>query len=234
MLLIFIGINNFLYSILEIVNDAKILIEREQYFIDTLNPEYNSNLIARTGFHGKHTEEAKRRMSIFHTGKKHSIETRIKLSNLNKNKKKTPEHIQKVMISRKETGYGEKSIVQYDNLGNFITFWNSIKECGIALNIFPSEISGVLRGKTPTAKGFIFRYNTDNNTENIIIGEKYSYNRKAVLQFTKDGTFISEYNSILEASKVVNISPASIQKCCDKIKNYNTAAGFVWKFKKDN
>lgn len=53
--------------------------------------------------------------------------------------------------------------------------------------------------------------------------------RKAVMQYSQDGTFIREYESITEAGKVIGCTLQLIGMACNgKVK---TAKGFVWKFK---
>lgn len=51
-----------------------------------------------------------------------------------------------------------KKILQYDLDNNFITEYNSIKDAGIQNNLFPSNISAVLSGKSKKCGGFIWKY----------------------------------------------------------------------------
>ena len=53
--------------------------------------------------------------------------------------------------------------------------------------------------------------------------------RKPVLQFTRNGEFISRYDSGLEASKATGVSHSHILECCNG-KRYKTVGGFIWKF----
>lgn len=57
----------------------------------------------------------------------------------------------------------------------------------------------------------------------------YTYNMKAVIQTSKDGTFIQEYKCTREAERATNIDHTSINKCCKGI--YKTAGGYIWKYK---
>lgn len=101
------GKENFNFQILEYCNTS-VLIEREQFYIDTLCPEYNKRLTAdsnlglkrseesrkkmsdaKIGFipwnkGGHHTEEANKKNSESHKGKIKSEETRRKLSEAGK------------------------------------------------------------------------------------------------------------------------------------------------------
>lgn len=58
------GEDSFEFQVLEIVNDISRLVEREQYWIDTLKPEINKAIFANSGFLGKkHNEDTKRKLS---------------------------------------------------------------------------------------------------------------------------------------------------------------------------
>lgn len=62
---------------------------------------------------------------------------------------------------------------------------------------------------------------------------KYSRNcDKKILQYTKDGEFIKEWENIEEIKDAFKISHVHIYECCKgKIKH---AYNFVWKFKEEN
>jgi hypothetical protein len=53
-------------------------------------------------------------------------------------------------------------------------------------------------------------------------------NCKKVFQYDLNNNFIKEYNSISEASKILNISRSSIQRCCDG--KYKTTKEYIWKY----
>lgn len=54
---------------------------------------------------------------------------------------------------------------------------------------------------------------------------------KAVLQLTKEGIFVAEYPSAIEAEKQTRIDKSSIGKCCRGDKNHSHAGNFLWKYK---
>ena len=57
--------------------------------------------------------------------------------------------------------------------------------------------------------------------------------RRAVLQYEKDGTFVREYDSALEAAQILHLScPASIHSACQRSKK--SAYGFIWKYADDD
>lgn len=63
----------------------------------------------------------------------------------------------------------------------------------------------------------------------------YKYNRKdqskPVLQYTLDGQFVAEYPSIIETQRQTGICRVAISRCCLGKPHYNTAGGYIWKYK---
>ena len=56
-------------------------------------------------------------------------------------------------------------------------------------------------------------------------------NSKKVLQFTKSGEFIREWQSMNEASKQLKINHGNICSCCQG--KYKSAGGYIWKYAED-
>lgn len=75
------GYENFSIDILEYC-EISALIEREQYYIDLLKPEYNILKIANSREGAKHTEEAKLRIGLKSLGRKHTEEAKLKMSEI--------------------------------------------------------------------------------------------------------------------------------------------------------
>jgi group I intron endonuclease len=73
------GENNFVFEIKEFCEEDK-LIEREQYYIDILKPEYNISQNVTSAFFGlNHTDETKKKISEKLKGRKLSEETKRKI-----------------------------------------------------------------------------------------------------------------------------------------------------------
>ena len=66
------GYSNFKLEILEYC-DKDNNIEREQYYLDLLKPNYNILQTAGSSLGYKHSEEARKKMSIARTGKKNPM-----------------------------------------------------------------------------------------------------------------------------------------------------------------
>ena len=74
------GEGNFIFIVLEALDDVSKLNEREIYWGNLLKPEYNMAPLGGSLKGYKHTEEAKANMSNAHKGYKASPETRAKMS----------------------------------------------------------------------------------------------------------------------------------------------------------
>src|SRR5258708_414201 len=57
------GEQSFVFEVLETVDNTSLLVEREQYYLDALKPEYNFLLVAYSRSGIKHSEAARRKMS---------------------------------------------------------------------------------------------------------------------------------------------------------------------------
>lgn len=53
---------------------------------------------------------------------------------------------------------------------------------------------------------------------------------RAVIQYSKDGEFIAEYQSQIEAMDKTGIDSSAISKCCKKVPRYKSAGGFFWSY----
>jgi hypothetical protein len=120
-----------------------------------------------------------------------------------------------------------RKIVQYDLEMNKIKDFNSVVEASKELNIGKSNIRGILTNYRKTAGGFIFKYLEDNNHYDPVILKPNNRNRK-VTQYDLDMNVIKIFNSIIEASKELNIHKNNIRGV---ITNYRkTAGGFIFKY----
>lgn len=78
------GESAFIFTVLEDITDALQLIRREQYFLDTLLPEYNLSPTAGSVLGFQHSQETKRKISKAQIGKHLSKETCKKISEARK------------------------------------------------------------------------------------------------------------------------------------------------------
>ena len=88
------GAKNFVFEIIEHVENVEVLLEKEQEYIDKLKPAYNISPVSKSQLGYKHTKEAKEKISKSSKGRrkghKVSEETRKKMSESRKNRKLSP------------------------------------------------------------------------------------------------------------------------------------------------
>lgn len=95
------GVEDLIFSVIEIVESKNLLKDAEQRHIDLLNPWFNIQPTAFSNRGFKHSEETKRKMSEWQKGKPKSEEIRKKLSESKKGHKWTEEQRAKFIQSRK-------------------------------------------------------------------------------------------------------------------------------------
>jgi hypothetical protein len=120
------------------------------------------------------------------------------------------------------------AVLQYDLNMNFIKEWRSGIDAANELNINYKSLNLVLRGKTKSSGGFFWKYKDiviEKKDHDKVRGEKMKI---PVIQLTKDGIFVREWNSAIDASAELNIDKTSIAKCCNDKRP--SAGGYVWKY----
>jgi group I intron endonuclease len=163
------------------------LNEREIYWGIFFNVLGKNGLNLRLGKgRGACSEETKQKMRNSHLGKKDSEETKNKKSQALKGKSKPngfgENHSQALKGKSKPNGFGEKlsktktgkplplgtgekigktkekSVIQFDKIGNIINIFNSAKKAAIYIGVHDVNMRLHLGGKYKTCKGFIFKY----------------------------------------------------------------------------
>ena len=162
------GWNKFEISVLERVDDISLLNDREIFWINEFNPEYNmkdGGDCAR-GWH--HTEEAKKKMSETKSkiylgknnpfyGKSHSEETKEKIRQARLGKKLSNEHKANIAKSNK-SHLRKKPVLQYTTEGLFVEKHNSVNDAADSIGVTQGTMSSHLTGRIKICKGFIFKY----------------------------------------------------------------------------
>lgn len=210
------GKNSLEYFLIEVTTKNK-LQEREQHYVDKLDPEFNimkKCVVNRIGL--KHSDEAKRKMkkaakkrkergdykklakissevnkgNKYNLGKKHSEETKKKISESSTGRKHSPKTRQKISKKLKGREFSKK---HRDNLSKAMT---GNKNC------LGRVLSEETKEKISQANGI----------------ELY--------QLTLDGEIIRKWDSATKASLSLNINQANISSCANG--NRNHAGGFRW------
>lgn len=90
------GQQAFIFEIIEVVLDKGQLIEREQHYLSSLNPEYNVAVVAGSNFGVKWGDEVKKRMSSANKDVWTRPGHRQKMSDAHKGQRHTEEHRRKI------------------------------------------------------------------------------------------------------------------------------------------
>lgn len=213
------GEDKFEIWILETCDNVKdTILFLEQKYLD-LHPEYNiSTLANRPSDNCKHavSEETREKIKKANLGKKASLEARINLSNARK-------------------GKGTKPVLQFTMDNVFVKRYNSLVDAAVEVagnyNV-QVAISNCCKGINVSAYGYKWKF--ENDPRNITESSKPRKNMKvAVVALTKDGQFVKEYASAVDAATELGSrgNSAAIVRTCRGIKR--SAFGFKWVYKKD-
>lgn len=169
------GKDNFIFIILELIEDESLLIKTEQFYIDQNKPWFNINLIANSSLGVKRSEETKEKVRQANLGLKHpdwrnKIKSEAQGGKNHWTQKKEFSEDSKIKMSNSqkklyENGYKSpvsKKIIQYDLNMQFVKEWENAVEIEKKLGYLRSSISQCAKGKIKTSNKFIWRYKDDN------------------------------------------------------------------------
>lgn len=165
------------------------------------------------------------------SGSEITKETREKLSKASKEQWEDPDYKKKMCEMRQGEGNGfygtGEPVVQLTMDGEFIAEYVSASEAGKLNGFWEGAIRASCNNGLGHPYGFLWLYkkNYDPNVkytpQNILL--------KAVVQLTKDGVFVAEYESVAEASRVTDIWAQSISNCCNG--DMTSTGGYMWVYK---
>lgn len=122
--------------------------------------------------------------------------------------------------------YRERRVLQYDKDGNLIQIYSTLSEAATISGVAKSMISNVCKGIGKTGGGFVWRYEDIENPKAYITPKT---NKKKIVQYDKDGNYITEYESLAMAAQKTGINLGNISQVCAKKRK--TAGGYIWKYK---
>jgi len=206
------GINNFIWIIIEQVDNCDELLIKEQYWMDLLNVcnqdiAYNMCSIAGSPL-----------------GRKHSQETKDKISASNKGKKKSAEHIEKM------TGYQSKAVIQCTSTGNFISEWRSATFASKQLNISQIPISNCCLHKIRYYKDCLWFFKTEYYSNDFNVKDFIPKYAIPIEQYDLDNNFIARYKGYREINEFFThkINTTNIIYCCEG--KINTSYDYIWRY----
>lgn len=62
-------------------------------------------------------------------------------------------------------------------------------------------------------------------------GTRTAKTSKPIIQYTKDGQFVAEFPSTMEAARQTGVSVGNICSCCKGNPKYSHAGGYIWRYK---
>lgn len=165
------GKDNFIFYVIEPVEDKHKLIEREQHYIDLLKPKYNICKKADSSLGVKRSKETKDKVRLANLGLKHP-EWRNKIkskaqggdNHWTRNKRfseDSKERMKKAQLKLYASGYvhpNKKPIIQYTLQMEFLKEWESAAEIERVLGILKSSICQCAKGTIKSSRSFIWRY----------------------------------------------------------------------------
>ena len=119
----------------------------------------------------------------------------------------------------------KKYVYQYDvNTGQLLNKFDDLESAAKYVKGNKKSISKACLNDRRTSKNYFWSYTLTND-----FSSKIDARKRQIEQCKLDGSLVSTYNSIQEASIVTKINKSSIAKCCRGERN--KAGGFIWRTK---
>lgn len=118
-----------------------------------------------------------------------------------------------------------KEVEKYSLSGEFLRRYRSANQASEDTGICHSDICKCCRGESLRAGKYLWKYT---NSDKKIVPIIQTQVQRKVKQFTQDGVFLKQYESLAEAAKETGISKSTICKVCNGIGC--TAGGFCWAY----
>lgn len=116
-------------------------------------------------------------------------------------------------------------VVQYSLSGEKIKEYDSIQMAAKNTNTHPTSLKDCCTHKYKTANGFMWRYKEEVEGQTNI--EPYvDIKCVQVVQLSKNGDFVSQYDSLSEASRATGVLPGVISDCCNG--KIHRGGDYVW------
>lgn len=195
--------------------------DRESFWINIFNSYKKGYNCTEKGSSRKKTDEEKEHLSLI-------VKEAFALNKRTTSNKKG-ERRDTVLMNRINR---DKRLVisQYTLSGEFIKDWEGIITATQNLNISKTSLGNCLKKRSKSAGGFQWKY----KHESLSIEQIERKNDiRVVLQFSKEKTFIKEWESCSEAARAFKAYPSGIIESCKNQGRYK-CKGYYWKYKEKN
>ena len=196
------GIDSFKWEILESTDSYEQAKEQEKYYIKYFNTRksgYNRTDGGDGVIGHVSTDEQRRRISQRLLGNKYCL-----------GRKLPDEH--KENISRAEGG---KPIFVYDEFGNLIKRFCSLKECATALGAHRANITRTLAGKKISQYNKYFSFD-DLDRDKALLHFREKYDKLRIYSIDGGDAFLQQHHS--KVARLVGVPPRSFAKLAKKQK----------------
>lgn len=137
---------------------------------------------------------------------------------------------ERLIVPENNPYYGKgEPVVQLSLTGEFIAEYVSASEAAKILGVWEGSIRRACYDHIGSQYGFLWRFKKDYNPDKIYEPQYTLY--KEVVQLTKNGVFVAEYESVRKASDATKVVAQSISNCCHG--DISSAGGFIWVFKSE-
>lgn len=233
-------------EVIEKVEDC-LLDEREIYwvaFYKTYCYEYPRGLNMTKGGDGQrstwmHDIERRRKQAQRFSGegnpfygKTHSEETKKHLAKVMSKRNKSKGIKVPEWAAEKGREAVRKKILCYDLQGNFLKEYNSLSSASAELSISHQSITDSLTKRKSQAKGYVFRYKTDNYPLKIDVGVIKSKNVKRPI-FCEYAGEVMVFDGSEEASKYLGIPKTTINRAAMYNNGKPIRAGYKFFYKEN-
>lgn len=166
------------------------------------------------------SDETRAKISKSNRGRPASKKAVAKLIEFNKTRKGS-----KWSAERVENFICNRRVFQYNLNGEFINEFNSISDAAKYIKKKASMVHIVCTGNRKSAGGYMWRY-VSGNDGNDIFPRRSKIDKRVVLQYTLNGDFVKEYESVSFAAKCIIGNCAGLQEACSAVSR--TYKGYMW------
>lgn len=182
----------------------ELLIFKEQFYLNEINPEYNICKIAGSSLGTKGTLES--------------------------NLKKSLNHFRRGKFGKDNPC--SKPVYQYSLTGEFIKEWENAVVIQRELGFNEANIRTSIK-KRNTFYNFFWSYNFYGEFyKDVPIRKDRSKTKKPIIQYNINGEFIREWDSAKSATIFLGKREGSLNSCLKNKNNTKISYGYIWEYKK--